>query len=64
MYSQYTTEHETELGLIKIERTYKDNELDSVLVITPEKIIELPKHVAKQTSQTIIRKVCAWSKLK
>jgi len=68
MYTQYTTQHQTQFGPLKIERTYKeepgkDRELDSVLVTVAGRIIELPKHIAKQTSTTVIRKVCAMLKV-
>lgn len=63
MYKQYNTDHETELGKLTIERTYKVSngvtELDSVLVTVAGRIIELPKHIASQTSTTVIRKVIA-----
>lgn len=59
MYEQYNTDHETELGKLRIERTYYNGNLDTVLVMVANRVIELPKHMAKQTSTTIIRKVMA-----
>lgn len=57
MYTQYIKEIETELGLMKFEYTFKNNELDSLLITYNNKTIECPKQWARQTSKTIIRKI-------
>lgn len=66
MYNQYTTQYETEVGSLKIERTYKTNvdgtqSLDSLIVNVSGCEFELPKSM-HQTDRTIVRKVCSMIK--
>lgn len=61
MYDQYTTRHETEHGEMRIERTYKEQVLESIIVNVAGFEFELPKS-AHQTDRTIIRKVCTMIK--
>lgn len=56
MYNQYITQYETEIGLIKIERTFKDQDIDSIIVNVLDRTIELPKSMY-QTDRTIVRKI-------
>lgn len=57
MFTQYTTEHNTELGKMTIERTYKEGILDAIIVVVAHKVLELPKHMWR-TDTTIVRKAC------
>ncbi len=67
MYSQYIKEYETAIGLIKFEYTFKQltdgaQELDNLYIVVNGKSIDYPKSWEKQTSTTIIRKICAMLK--
>lgn len=62
-YKQFVSEHGTQKGILKITTTLKVvngvNSLDDVSVSLNGKDLDIPRAWKKQTSSTIVRKVCA-----
>jgi hypothetical protein len=62
MNKQYVIEYQTEVGIMKFEYNYKEidgnQSFNDLCIKVDGRAIDYPKAWAKQTTSTILRKVC------